>query len=328
MLLTSNNGSYPRIGDEKNQQRLRQAIAQWEKKKITDAELKSTQQSVVKDVIDEQVRAGLDVVTDGQISWYDPLSHVAGRFTGITINGLLRFFDTNFYFRQPVVTGKVRWNGPFLVQDFRYASSVSTRPVRPVVTGPYTLARLSLINTKSYRRLEDLIMDYAEAVAQEIELLSMAGATSIQIDEPAILKHPKDWPIFSRAISAIAGKTGGGNLVLTTFFGDAAPLYDRFQDLPVEILGFDLTYSSRLSRIIAHQGSYKSLGLGLIDGRNTRIETEKETLPVLEKIMRRMTGHRCYLTPSCGLEYLPRDRARKKLMRLSSLKKTFLSRSH
>ena len=62
--------------------------------------------------VEEQAGSGLDLITDGQIRWYDPISHAAGKLENITINGLMRYFDTNSYFRQPVVKGPIRLRQP------------------------------------------------------------------------------------------------------------------------------------------------------------------------------------------------------------------------
>ena len=106
-LLTASAGSYPRIGKTPDLQLLRQTITQREGGKKTDADLKAAEDALTGAAIVEQAGAGLDLVTDGQIRWYDPISHLAGKLENVTINGLLRFFDTNFYFRQPVVRGPI-----------------------------------------------------------------------------------------------------------------------------------------------------------------------------------------------------------------------------
>src|SRR3989304_733453 len=135
-LLLANHGSYPRIGDSPGQQRLRRGYAQHERGEITSKEFDAIQTSLIQEIVQEQAEAGLDLVTDGQIRWYDPISHFTGQRDGIKINGLLRSFDTNFYIRQPVVVDQVVWKGPVLVEEYRSAQAVSPKPVKVVVTGP------------------------------------------------------------------------------------------------------------------------------------------------------------------------------------------------
>lgn len=319
-ILTASVGSYPRIGSRPEQQRHRQAYARWERGELSDEGFERVQQEVTREIIDEQVRAGLDVVTDGQVRWYDPISHFARKLEGCKIDGLLRFFDTNSYFRQPVVVGEVQWLEPVIKGEFLFAKKVSTAHVKPVVPGPYTLAKLS-INRRGVE-LAELVDEFARAIAQEVGELAKAGSDLIQIDEPAILKNPNDFQTFEHAVKKIATEKSGTRLLIHTYFGDAAPLYGKLVKLPVEALGFDFTYSPRLPGVIGRLGCEKELGLGLIDGRNTRLESEREVLNVLKKILPNVGSKRVYLSPSCGLgEYLPREVAFKKLQNMVAIAK-------
>ncbi|MFN3477656.1 MAG: methylcobamide--CoM methyltransferase [Candidatus Methylomirabilales bacterium] len=321
-LILASTGSYPRVGEGGEKQRLRRAYAQWEKGRLSEEEWRRVQDSVVKEVIQEQIKAGLDLVTDGQIRWYDPISHLAGKMEGVRIDGLLRFFDTNFYFRQPVITGKVGRLGPLIQDEFRFAKAVSSQPVKPVLTGPYTLARSSILKNSS-QSFQELVLDFARVLSAEVAVLAREGAEVIQVDEPSILKVPTDFDLFQEAMALLAEKKGSSTLALYTYFGDAAPLYEAFQDLPVDILGFDFTYSPTLPRLIEEAGSEKVLGLGLIDGRNTKMETKEALFPLLERVLPKLPGPFAYLNPSCGLEYLPRDKAYEKLCRMKALKEEF-----
>ena len=322
-LLLANHGSYPRIGDSPGQQRLRRGYGQHERGEITLKEFDAIQTSVIQEIVQEQAAAGLDLVTDGQIRWYDPISHFTGQLDGIKINGLLRFFDTNFYIRQPVVVDQVVWKGPVLVEEFRSAQAVSPKPVKVVVTGPYTLGRFSILESSRYRDLPDLVAAYTEALTKEVEALATAGATLIQIDEPSILQHPGDSGLAKVALTRIASRKGRARLLLATYFGDAAPLYEALQAFPVDALGFDFTYSRELGDLIARLGSDKAVAFGLVDGRNTRMERTEEILPVLHRALPKVKGSPSYLTPSCGLEYLPRDKAQLKLKKMAVVRAEF-----
>jgi 5-methyltetrahydropteroyltriglutamate--homocysteine methyltransferase len=320
-LLTASVGSYPRIGDAPEQQKHRQAYARWERGEISNEEFEQVQDEVTQEVIEEQVRAGLDLVTDGQVRWYDPISHFARGLEGCEVGGLLRFFDTNFYFRQPVIRARVSWTGPIVLREFTFAKGVSRPPLKPVVTGPYTLAKLSI--DRHYGDLGSLVTDFARAIGQEISELVKAGAEIVQVDEPAILQNPQDFELFRGAIEELSKHKQGAKLALYTYFGDAAPLYRKFHfKLPVDVLGFDFTYSPQLSNVIARFGCEKELGLGLIDGRNTKLEDAQEVLATLKKILPTVGSQRVYLSPSCGLgEYLPREIAFKKLQNLVAIAK-------
>ncbi|MGH9448269.1 MAG: hypothetical protein ACRD3O_21495 [Terriglobia bacterium] len=322
-LLTLNHSSYPRIGGSPDEQMLRRTIAQRDRGEKTDADVRAAEDRLVSLALQDQHEAGIDVPTDGLIRWNDPVSHLAGKLKGTRINGLLRYFDTNFYFRQPVVCGKIERPHPLVVNEFEWAAQRSARPVKPVLTGPYTLTRLSLGHGDPGNS-DALLMSYAEALASEVRDLAAAGARLIQVDEPALLTHPADLPLAREALALLAAHKGRAELALATYFGDAAPLYPALQVLPFDALVLDFTYSPTLPQLIETDGSIKALGFGLLDGRNTRLEDQASVADQLERMLTRVKPERNYLTTSCGLEYLPRDRARLKLSHLTSIKKSLL----
>lgn len=325
-LLSLNHSSYPRIGSTADEQLLRRTIAQRDRGETKDADVRAAEDHMVSLALRDQSDAGIDVVTDGLIRWHDPVSHLAGELAGVRINGLLRYFDTNFYFRQPVIDGKIARPRPLVADEFRWAAQCSPLRVKAVLTGPYTLARLSL-REGNVGTMESVLASFAKALGAEVAELAAAGARLIQIDEPALVKNPADLHVACEALRLIAAQKGRAELALALYFGDAAPLYATLQDLPFDVLVLDFTYSSTLPQVIESAGSVKQLGFGLIDGRNTKLEDKTTVLHQLEGMLRHVKAERNYLTTSCGLEYLPRDRARLKLRHLTSIKKSFVGKA-
>ncbi len=321
-LVLANTGSYPRIGDSPELQRLRRAHGERERGDLTGESFAKLQDEVTTEVVREQVAAGVELPTDGQIRWADGLSYLAGNLTGVALNGLLRFFDTNTYFRQPVVTGRLARKGPLFTRDYRLAARAAGRPLKAVITGPCTMARGSILEG-GYRSVHALALAYAAVLAQEVSELAAEGAPVIQIDEPAILRHPEDLAVLGEALVVLGRGKGGARLSLATYFGDAAPIYDGLQDLTVDMLHLDFTYSPPLAHAIEERGSAKALSLGVVDARNTKMETRETILPLLERIGRRLRLP-AHLAPSAGLEYLPRDRALAKLERMRALRDAYV----
>ncbi len=310
-ILTANSGSYPRVGDDPGQLRLRKAYRKWEVGDISDQELEEVYRDYTKEVIEEQEEAGLDVVTDGQLRWYDPLSHFAKGTEGCDIDGLLRYFDTNFYFRQPVIEQRLERSDSIVVDEFVTARKHASTTLKPVLTGPYTLARYSIDN--HYGDLFELALEFADIIGSEIEELAEAGADEIQVDEPGILNNKEDFSIFSKAFKTLAKRSKDSQLDLYLYFGDSAPIYDDLQELPADMLALDFTYSPDLPKLVEDRRSDKPLGLGLIDARNTKMEKAEDIVPVIEKIVPYVDADKIYLNPTTGVEYLPRERAREKL---------------
>ncbi|MEM2192719.1 MAG: hypothetical protein QXG38_03795 [Candidatus Hadarchaeales archaeon] len=317
-VLAASHSSYPRIGTPLEKQVHREAYAKLERGEISMAEFERVEDEVVREVIEEQAAAGLDILTDGQIRWHDPISHVARKLEGCEIDGLLRFFDTNFYFRQPVIKGKIARREPIILREFRFAKGVSEKPLKAVLTGPYTLARLS-INRRGVP-LDVIAREFAHVISEEVKDLADAGAEIIQVEEPAILRHPEDYHLLEGLVKEVCEGKGNSEIILTTYFGDAAQFYGKFMKLPVDGLGFDFTYSPKLPDVIARLGCTKNLSLGIVDGRNTRMERSEEVLPTLEKILPTVGSERVYITTSCGLgDYLPREVAFKKLQKVAEI---------
>src|SRR5438876_4560512 len=97
MVKTTVVGSYPRIGDAFEEQALRRGLARLDRGEITEADLRAVERDTVKTVLKEQNEAGIDLVTDGQISWYDSQSHIAGKLASIEINGLVLLLEDGLH---------------------------------------------------------------------------------------------------------------------------------------------------------------------------------------------------------------------------------------
>ena len=288
-LSAANTGSYPRIGKTPELHLLRQTIGQWESGKKTEADLKAAEDALTRAAIEDQVTSGMDLVTDGQIRWYDPISHLAGKCQNIHVNGLLRFFDTNFYFRQPVVQGPIRWTRPVLRPEYEMARAISAKPVKPVLTGALTLARHSVVEHPAYQKdFRSLVLDYNEAVAQEVKELAAAGASVIQIDEPSVLKDPQSVDLLEETMKVLSAVKGSSRLALYVYFGDPGPLLRRLLESSADIVGLDFTYNPRLADLVAEAKPAKSLALGLLDGRNTKLEDADAVVRTLEHILPRV----------------------------------------
>lgn len=311
MVRTTVVGNYPRIGDTFEEQKLRRAIARLDKEEIPEADLRAVEREVVWDVVREQADAGIQVVTDGQIPWYDSQSHIARRLAGIEIDGLVRYFNTNTYYRQPVARGAVAWKGPVLVDEWRYAQSASHVPVKAVLTGPVTLARLA--KDSHYQDLSALAVAFSDAIAAEVDALARAGAKHIQVDEPVLASNPEDLALVRETLARIAASKGRAELTLFVYFGDVAKIYKDVVKLPADVIGLDLVEGAKTWARVAKDGSDKPLVLGVLDARNTKAEDPKEVASMVRGLEKKVDLDPSYLSPSNGLEFLPRDKAREKL---------------
>ena len=284
-LFVQNHSSYPRIGD-------------------TAA------------MVAAQEDAGADIVTDGQVGWADPIAHVMSALDGVRLASPLPYFDSGLSFLQPVITGPIRRRGPILREAFMAARRTAHRVVKPVMPGPYTLARLAAIESGPYRDVPSLAQALSEVLAAEVADLVSAGAELIQVDEPAILAQPDDIRLFRQLLEPLWQARGEGQLMLATYGGDVEPLYAQINSLPADIIALDCSRAPALIDTIAATGASKALALGLVDGRSATIESAETIARRAEKALQRYTLDPIYLVPACGLGGLPSAAARGKLQRL------------
>ncbi len=312
-MQTTVAGNYPKIPNRPRPARLRQAINRRDRGEITNDDLARVQDEVTIEVIQEQAEAGVDIITDGQVRWDDDQTHFARRLKGVKVGGLQRYLDTNTYYRQPEITGPIAWQEPVLVRDFRFASEHSPKPVKAVLPGPYTLAALSM--DEHYGDRGKAAMAFAEALHQEAEALVAAGAKYIQVNDPVIVFHKGDAAAFCRALTCVVDGLQAETAVYT-WFGSLAGILPQVLDTPVDVIGLDFVAGRDNWDALEGVQFGKKLAAGIVDGRNTRIET----LDQIGEAVKRLRGHvppdRLYVNPSCGLEYLPREVAFEKLKRM------------
>jgi 5-methyltetrahydropteroyltriglutamate--homocysteine methyltransferase len=303
-------GNYPKIPDPPAPGRWRTSVEKLQRGEITAEDLRRVEEEVTADVLAELDHAGIDVVTDGQIRWEDGQTYFTRGLEGFSINGLQRYFDTNVYFRQPIAVGETKWRGPISVADYQFAAAHSRRPVKPVVTGPFTLAALS--RDEFYGNHDQFVMALASSLNQELRALAAAGATVIQVDEPGLLAHRDRFPLFRRAMEVLwDGVTS--TRALYTYFGHVDGLYPAILDLPVDILGLDFVAGAKNWDVLKKAKFTKQLGLGIVDARNTKIETPEAVATACRRAAEFVPADHLHVGPSAGLEFLPRKVAQRKL---------------
>jgi 5-methyltetrahydropteroyltriglutamate--homocysteine methyltransferase len=318
-IKTTAIGSYPKPPEEGETFVLRKTLHALERDEATVEDLEQAQNALAEEVIKEQEAAGIDLVTDGQARWDDLLTPFARHMSGFEIGGLLRWFDNNVYYRRPVCVGPVEWRGPASVDAYRFASSVTNKPVKAVIPGPITFARLSV--DEHYGSHNEFVTAVAAVLAQEAFELEAAGAPVIQIDEPALLDAPEDLDLAADAIGAITSQVKNADTLLCTYFGDAKRLGAQLFELPVKGFGLDFVSGPENYELLDDFPFDAKLQAGIVDARNTKLESVEETVAAIDRLLNNFTDKTLSVAPSCGLEFLPREKARAKLGRLAEAAK-------
>jgi 5-methyltetrahydropteroyltriglutamate--homocysteine methyltransferase len=312
-------GAYPRTSLPGRPFKLRAAYGQLERGEIDATGFRGVQDELIREIIGEQEEAGLEPLTDGGVRAEDPLTYVARGLDGFEISGLLRYFDTNTYFRQPRAVGEPRWTRPITVDDWRFAASCAAKAVKQNVLGPYTLGRLSDAGEVGQERVT---LAAAEALNQELHALADAGCPLIQVDEDGATLIGQDGEqqrLFREAQRRLLAGFGGAgdthlSLAITMGNADAAGT-DTLFDAPYSSYLFDLIAGPDNWRLIARAPGERGIICGALDARNTALDTKE--LLIWAAHYAASTGERgparVGLSPSASLEYLPRDRALAKI---------------
>lgn len=174
---------------------LLQARRAYAKEEISAEGLAAAEQKATCFWLEFQEHVGLDLLVDGEQYRGDMVAYFAEHLSGFSDGGLVESYGNRFY-KKPVIVEKVCWTRSITVDHFRFAQQATTKPVKAIVTGPYTMYHWSFDDY--YPSKEEALQDLAHAVRQEVLALTQAGATFIQIDEPAMSAVPEDFPLVKR----------------------------------------------------------------------------------------------------------------------------------
>ena len=293
ILLTTTVGSF---GKPDYLQKARNANARG---KVSDAELTELEKKATEEWIRRQEEVGLDILVDGEMYRGDMVAYFAERLEGFTIGGLVRSYG-NRYYHKPVIASKISRPKPMTVDWFRYAQSLTTRPVKGMLTGPYTMLDWSY--NEAYPTRRDAALALAEVVRQEAEDLQRAGAKYIQIDEPAIHARPEELPIAIEAMGVVTQ-----NLKAKTIshicYGDFAAIYPKVLDLPVDQLDLAMhNYEYRWLDLFDKDPFTKELAIGVVDVHSHRLETVDEAAEGIRKGLKYVSADKLLPHPDCGLK--------------------------
>jgi 5-methyltetrahydropteroyltriglutamate--homocysteine methyltransferase len=313
-------GSYPKPPEEGGTFTLRRTLHAVERGEAGKEDVVAAQEQLARAAIFQQQDAGIDLITDGQVRWDDIVTPFASHMAGFEIGGLLRYFDNNVYYRRPVCTGPIEWRGPASVDAYIFAAAEASVPVKAVIPGPVTFARLSV--DEHYMDHDQFVNAIANVLAQEAFELEAAGAPVIQIDEPALIDAPEDLELARKAVGTVVGELEKAETLVCTYFGSCKRLGTDLLRLPVQGFGFDLVSGHDNVEIIKAIGKERNIQAGVLDARNTKLETLEELTPRLERLLEVTGTERLRLSPSAGLEFLPREKAEAKLQRLSEAAKS------
>ncbi|TME43291.1 MAG: methionine synthase [Chloroflexi bacterium] len=293
ILLTTTVGSF---GKPDYLQKARNANARG---KVSDSELHDLEKKATEEWIRRQENIDLDILVDGEMYRGDMVAYFAERLDGFRLGGLVRSYG-NRYYHKPVIASKVSRPKPMTVDWFRFTQGLTDRPVKGMLTGPYTLLDWSY--NEAYRTRRDAALALAEAVRQEAEDLERAGAKYIQIDEPAIHARPEEIDIAIEAM-AVVTQNLKAKTVSHICYGDFAAIYPKVLELPVDQLDLAMhNYEYRWLKLFDEHPFTKELAIGVVDVHSHRLETVEEAAEGIRKGLKYVSADRLLPHPDCGLK--------------------------
>ena len=293
ILLTTTVGSF---GKPEYLQKARNANARG---KVSDTELMDLERKATEEWIRRQESIDLDILVDGEMYRGDMVAYFAERLDGFKIGGLVRSYG-NRYYHKPIIASKVSRPRPMTVDWYRFTQALTDRPVKGMLTGPYTMLDWSY--NEAYRTRRDAALALAEVVRQEAEDLEKAGAKYIQIDEPAIHARPEEIDIAIEAM-AVVTQNLKAKTISHICYGDFAAIYPKVLDLPVDQLDLAMhNYEYRWLKLFDKDPFTKELAIGVVDVHSHRLETVDEAAEGIRKGLRYVSADKLLPHPDCGLK--------------------------
>ena len=307
-------GSYPKLPTRGGEVNLRVVRNRRDQGKATDQDVDAAIRDTTRRVLALEERAGLDLLMDGCAGWDDAQTYVACGLDGFRIAGLIRYLDTNTYYRQPEIFGPVAWKAPITVGDYEAAASMTSKPVKAFLPGPYSLYRFS--KDLHYRDAVRASAAIGEALAKEAAALEEAGAEWIHFEEPWLGRARAEDAAAVRAALTPALTGRKARTVVHVPFRAPNPIFAAIRDLPWNTLGLDLVEAPAGWELIPLFPDGRGVALGLIDARNTKLEESAEVARLALRAASLRPDLSYQVTPNASLEYLPADKAEAKLERL------------
>lgn len=308
---------------------LKKMRAQVREGKSKAKDLEPLEREAVRLWIRLQEEIDLDVLVDGESDRGDLVSFFAQKIEGFETAGSVRAYGHRYY-RKPVAVKPVKWKGPITVDGWRFAQSLTVRPVKGIVTGPYTL--MDWCFNEAYQDRRSFVLALAKEIRKEIEALAEAGARMIQIDEPALSARPEEMPLIREALD-ICTKGLPSYFILHMCYGNLQEVYPSLDSLPVDNIDLELSSSwSRRAPLFQTKPFGKDLTAGVVDVHSHRMEDPKAIRKRVEEIAETLPAGRgesgLWIGTDCGLKTRTEEEAVKKLRILREAVATLRDRAH
>ncbi|MFD1872731.1 5-methyltetrahydropteroyltriglutamate--homocysteine S-methyltransferase [Hymenobacter bucti] len=305
LFPTTTIGSFPQTED------IRQLRARWKKGDLTDAAYQTALQQATAEVVQWQEDLGLDVLVHGEFERNDMVEYFGELLDGFafTGHGWVQSYGSRCV-KPPVLYGDIHRPQDMTVAWSTYAQSLTTKPMKGMLTGPVTILQWSFVRDDQPRALTALQL--ALAIREEVQALEAAGIGIIQIDEPAIREglplRRTDWPAYLAWAVRAFGVAAAGVRDETQIHTHMC--YSEFNDMLPAIAALDAdvitmeTSRSQMELLTAFADFQypNQIGPGVYDIHSPRVPTVDEMVALLEKAQAIVPAENLWVNPDCGLK--------------------------
>ena len=292
--------------------------------RVPPERLEEAQDDATVVAIREQERAGIDIITDGEIRRESYSNKFANALDGIASERIGEVIGrTGVKIPVPIVDGPIKRRGPVETRDVRFLREHTDKTIKITLPGPFTLTQ-QVVN-EHYKDDESLALAYADAVNEEVRDLFAAGADIVQLDEPwlqARAENARRYGVkaINRALEGVEGTT-----VVHLCFGYAAAVKDKpsgysflgqLADTRASQISIEAA-QPQLDLAVVKELAPKSIMVGVIDLSTSAIETPAQVASRIRAALKYLPADKLVVAPDCGMKYLPRAAAFGKLMALA-----------
>ena len=304
-LPTTTIGSFPQTSE------IRQARAKFTKGELSEADYETAMKDEIARVVALQEKLGLDVLVHGEAERNDMVQYFAEHFNGfaVTANGWVQSYGSRCT-RPSILWGDVTRQGPITVPWSSYTQSLTSKPVKGMLTGPVTIMAWSFVRDDI--PLRETGYQLGLALRDEVVDLEKAGIKAIQVDEPAIrellpLKASKhkdylDWAVRSFRL-ATSGVTKNTQIHTHLCYSEFGQIFDAVNGMAADVTSIEAA-RSRMDVVddIKRSGFERGVGPGVWDIHSPRVPSVEEQVELLRTALAAVPDTKLWVNPDCGLK--------------------------
>jgi 5-methyltetrahydropteroyltriglutamate--homocysteine methyltransferase len=307
---------------------LERAKSDFHEGRISRSSLNEIYETAIKAALKDQERAGIDIVSDGELRRDNDIDYFLERMPGVELPKLAKVHYYDYYdaaVRAPLPRPDEA-PGLRLAADFQFTRDQTDRPIKFSFTGPFSLAKR--IRNEGYADAEGLVLDIARLLNREARELVAGGAALLQIDEPFLAGYPEAVPLAVKAINLVVEGVDvewavhicyGNRHARPAWEGHYDFLFPAIMDANVDqlVLEFARKGYDDVALFKRYHPSFK-LGLGVIDVKSETVETAEQVASRVDRALAVLDPDRIVVNPDCGLRHLPTKIALAKLRAMNA----------